>query len=294
MQKESFLKYLQFEKRYSEHTIRAYRSDLNQFYLFSSNTSDNCNDLQINHKIIRNWIVFLIESNISTRSINRKLVSLSSYYKYLIRTGVITENPLDKVIKPKTGKKLPNFIAKNQMNNFLDNFDFGNDFEGVRNRLIIELFYATGIRLSELVNLKNTSIDINKQTIKVLGKRNKERIIPFTPNLKIHIVAYLQIKQEKLLTEKNEYFFITKSGKKIYDKLVYRVVNKYLHYATTLEKKSPHILRHTFATHMLNNGSDLNTIKELLGHANLSATQIYTHNTFEKLNTIYKQAHPRA
>lgn len=297
MHKDSFIKYLQFEKRYSSHTIRSYSIDLDQFISFCKHSLKHFDPLNISHKIIRSWIVYLMENNISPRSVNRKITTLKSFYKFLIREKLITHNPLDKILSPKINKKLPFFVEEAHMNILLSStsgIDFGDDYEGFRNRLIIEMFYLTGIRLSELINLKNTDVDTQNLTIRVLGKQNKERIIPFSKNFKKSIDEYVEKKNKSLNLQQSNYFFLTKKGNKIYEKLVYRVVNKYLHFVTTIEKKSPHILRHTFATHILNKGADLNAIKELLGHANLSATQIYTHNTFEKLKKIYKQAHPRA
>lgn len=297
MHSDSFIKYLQFEKRYSSHTIRSYSIDLEQFFSFCKHSLKHFDPLNISHKIIRSWIVYLMENNISPRSVNRKITTLKSFYKFLIREKLIAHNPLDKILSLKINKKLPFFVEEAQMNILLSGtsgIDFGDDYEGFRNRLIIEMFYLTGIRLSELINLKNTDVDTQNLTIKVLGKQNKERIIPFSKNFKKSIDEYVEKKNKSLNLQQNNYFFLTKKGNKIYEKLVYRVVNKYLHFVTTIEKKSPHILRHTFATHILNKGADLNAIKELLGHANLSATQIYTHNTFEKLKKIYKQAHPRA
>jgi integrase/recombinase XerC len=201
---------------------------------------------------------------------------------------------MDKVISPKTSKKLPSFVEEVQINKLLDEFDFGNDFDGIRNKIIIEMFYNTGMRLSELIGIKDHDLDLNKCTVKVLGKRNKERILPLQLSFVKNLKEYKKNRTTEFPEIQHGYFFVTDKGNKLYEKFVYRIVNKYLNLVTTIEKKSPHILRHTFATHMLNNGADLNTIKELLGHANLAATQVYTHNTFEKLKTIYKQAHPRA
>ncbi|MCD4745235.1 MAG: tyrosine recombinase XerC [Bacteroidales bacterium] len=295
MLKENFIQYIQFEKRYSSNTVIAYQKDLDQFFSFINNEYNIYNLNDVDYLMIRSWLVNLMELSLTTRSVNRKLTTLKSFYKYLIKEGVIKENPMIKIISPKTSKKLPVFVEKKKMDLLFDDIDFGNNFCGIRDRLILEMFYHTGMRLSELVNLLHSDIDIYNSTIKVLGKRNKERIIPFGNNLKDLLSQYINIKQ-KLFRKKEEskYFFTTEKGRKIYNKLVYRIVNLYLGKVTTLDKKSPHVLRHTFATHMLNNGADLNSIKELLGHANLSATQIYTHNTIEKLKNIYKQAHPRA
>ncbi|UCG27478.1 MAG: tyrosine recombinase XerC [Bacteroidales bacterium] len=292
--KESFLKYLQFEKRYSINTIRSYRNDLSQFFQFTEDEFGHQDIHRIDHKGIRNWIVYMMENNISARSVNRKITTLKSFYKFLMREGIVQINPVEKVLTPKQEKKLPEFVDLEKMNELLDMYEFGDDFSGIRNRLIIELLYATGMRRSELVNLADRDVDLKKQTIRVIGKRNKERIIPFSTGLGKNIEMYIESRKEFTGTESGDYFFVTNRGQKIYEKLVYRIVRKHLDLVTTLEKKSPHILRHTFATHMLNRGADLNAIKELLGHSNLSATQVYTHNTFEKLKQIYKQAHPRA
>ncbi|MCX6257525.1 MAG: tyrosine-type recombinase/integrase [Bacteroidia bacterium] len=293
MYKELFLKYLRFEKRVSGHTIVSYENDLNQFFEYFANHEPGSSEISVNHRHIRDWVISLVENNYSARSVNRKISALKSFYKFLLKEGFIDHNPLDKILSPRIRKQLPSFVEKEKMDYLLDDIRFENDFEGVRNHLIIEMFYSTGMRLSELVNLKLQAVDNINSSLKVLGKRNKERIIPYGPNLKKQIEVYAGLR-ENLEIKDNDYFFLTSGGRKIYHKLVYRLVNKYLSMVTSLEKKSPHLLRHTFATQMLNNGADLNAIKELLGHSNLSATQIYTHNTFEKLKKIYKQAHPRA
>lgn len=287
--RDSFLKYLQFEKRLSSHTILAYSGDLEQFYTFLHTTYEIKKLSDINHVLIRSWVVELMEQKISPRSVNRKITTLKTFYKYLLRQGIATENPMLKIMSPKTSKRLPVFVEKDNMNTLIDTIAFGDDLEGIRNKLIIELFYATGIRLSELINLKLVNVDLEACQIKVLGKRNKERIIPFSNEIKNSIQDYM----DKKPGLPGEFLFQLKSGKKMYEKFVYRLVNEYLSVITTVDKKSPHVLRHTFATHMLNNGADLNAIKELLGHASLAATQIYTHNTVEKLKNIHKQAHPK-
>jgi len=287
---ERFINYLQFEKRFSSHTIVAYKNDINQFIVYSEKAYNLNLIEEINHLIIRSWVVSLMESKMSARSVNRKITTLKTFYKFLLRENVVSANPMLKIQSPKTSKKLPIFIEKTSMDVLLDNIEFEDDFFGRRNQLIIELFYATGMRLSELINLKQRDVDLHACQLKVLGKRNKERIIPFNNELKHKIDKYIALKPEI----KNEYLLINDKGKKLYEKFVYRLVNNYLSQVTTVQKKSPHILRHTFATHMLNNGADLNAIKELLGHANLSATQVYTHNTVEKLKNIHKQAHPKA
>ncbi|MEZ5198755.1 MAG: tyrosine recombinase XerC [Bacteroidales bacterium] len=292
---QKFIDYLNFEKRYSPHTIVAYHNDLNQFYYYLQNSYNINNISQVNFQMIRSWIVELLGEGIAPRSVNRKLSTLKSYYKYLQREDIIKINPLTKITSPKTNKKLPEFVDKDKMDFLFDQVVFSDDFEGIRDRLIISIFYSTGMRLSELINIKDQDIDLAKNQIKVVGKRNKERIIPFTDDLKKMIIQYKSARDNKKSNiSQQDHFFVTKKGKIIYKKLVYRLVIMYLSQVSTLQKNSPHVLRHTFATHMLNNGADLNAIKEILGHANLAATQVYTHNTIEKLKTVYKQAHPRA
>jgi integrase/recombinase XerC len=291
-QKESFLKYLKNQKRYSIHTIRAYSDDLEQFCSFCGFSAED-EILKVDHKQIRNWVASLIDNGISARSVRRKISSLKSFFKYLWREGKIPDNPVKRIIPPKIEKKLPVFVSTEHMNTLLTNTEFGTDFRGLRNRLIIDLFYQTGVRLSELINLRVVDIDRYNMQLKVLGKRNKERIIPLLKCLKNSIDEYL-VERNKIEIQEEDFLFITERGNKMYPRLIYRIVHNYLRLITTAEKKSPHILRHTFATHMLNAGADLNAIKELLGHSNLSATEIYTHNTFKKLKSIYKQAHPRA
>ena len=287
---QRFLNYLQFEKRFSNHTIIAYKTDIVSFSAYFKEVYNAELIQEVSYSIVRSWIVYLMQNKISPRSVNRKITSLKTFYKFLLRENIVLDNPMLKIQSPKMAKKLPVFIEKQNMDVLLDNIEFGDDFEGSRNKLIIELFYATGMRLSELINLKQVDVNLFDCQLKVLGKRNKERIIPFNKELKHKIDKYIALKEQN----KNDYFFISTKGKKLYEKFVYRLVNNYLSQVTTVQKKSPHILRHTFATHMLNNGADLNAIKELLGHANLSATQVYTHNTVEKLKNIHKQAHPKA
>lgn len=291
--KESFLSYLQYEKRYSKHTLVSYDCDLNQFFSFLLSYGIREDELvELNFKDIRKWIVFLMNDGCTARTVNRKLSSLKSFFKYLLRESLIQQNPMDKVVGPRQGKKLPSFVAEHSMV-LLQEVDFGEGFEGVRDRLVVEMFYQTGMRLSELMNLKVSSFDRSASVVRVLGKRNRERIIPVSNVLETLLDEYLG--QRFLICSKEDGFLIlTDQAKPAYEKLLYRIVVKHLSKITTLSKKSPHVLRHTFATHLLNNGADLNAIKELLGHASLSATQIYTHTSFERLNVIYKQAHPRA
>ena len=293
MVKELFLKYLQFEKRYSIHTLSSYETDLDQYLIFC-NSNEKHNEINEDHHLIRKWIVELIEGGKSARTVNRKISTLKSFYKYLIRNNFIQINPMDKVLQPKFKKNLPYFVEEKQMDLLLDKVDFGSDFSGIRDKMIIEMLYCTGIRLSELLGIKDKDFDEKKLTILVLGKRNKERLIPLSCDLNKEISEYLNMRDKEFEQKTNSYLFITDKGKQLYPKFVYRLVNKYLSYVTTIDKRSPHILRHTFATIMLNSGADLNAIKEFLGHSNLAATQIYTHTSFEKLKSIYKQAHPRA
>ena len=283
-----FLNFIKTEKRLSSHTVKSYSSDLKQFSKYLSKECNINSDInQVNFQTIRSWIVFLLENNINPRSVNRKISVLKSYYKFLIQEGILSYNPMIKIISPKTSKRLPSFVDKDDIQNLLDKVKFENNYIGNRDRLIIELFYVTGIRLSELINIKISDIDFNNNYIKVLGKRNKERLIPLSNNMTNKLKNYVN---ENHISE---YLFNNK-GKKMYSKLVYRLVKKHLNLVSSIDNKGPHVLRHTFATHMLNNGADINAIKELLGHSNLNATQVYTHNSIEKLKSVYNQAHPRA
>ena len=289
MQQEKFINYLSSEKRFSVHTITSYSNDINQFFLFLSEEYKITSELsEVNFQIVRSWIASLLEKGVAPRSVNRKISTLKTFFKFLIREGVIQESPMLKVVAPKSKKRLPLFVEEDQIESLLNGVEFDDGFIGERDKLIIELFYVTGIRLSELINIKISDLYFDNNLVKVLGKRNKERLIP----LSARIVKELQFFIEKYKID--NYLFTNLGGTKVYTKLVYRVVNKYIGKISSINKKSPHILRHTFATHMLNNGADINAIKELLGHANLSATQVYTHNTIEKLKSVYKQAHPRA
>jgi integrase/recombinase XerC len=292
---EKFLNYLKFEKRFSEHTQVSYTTDLNQFIQFAQNKYNCIEPSEVDYRMIRNWIVQLMDVHNSSRTVNRKLSALKSFYKFLLKEGLVSMNPLNKISSPKVSKRLPVFVEEKQMDVLLDEIEFGNDYRGQRNKLVVEMFYFTGIRLSELMNLRNSDIDFHSSTIKVTGKRNKERIIPITMEFSEELRKFIIFKQKSGLPGQNiEYFFVREKGQKLYPKAIYRVINSYLKLVTSIDKKSPHVIRHSFATHMLNHGADLNAIKEILGHSNLSATQVYTHNTFEKLTRIYKQAHPRA
>jgi integrase/recombinase XerC len=236
----------------------------------------------------------MLDNGLKTVSVHRKISCLRVFYRFLRKEGYVKNDPLQKVVLPKRKKNLPVFVEEEALANLLDNYSFGKGYPGVRNMTIIEMLYMTGIRRSELIGLQDVDVDLADGSIKVTGKRNKQRIIPVLNSFILHLEEYLKVRDEYFPGGKGGWFFITDKGNKLYDKYVYNTVNSYLAMVTTIEKKSPHVLRHTFATHMLNHGADLNSIKELLGHANLSATQIYTHNTFEKLKKIYKQAHPRA
>lgn len=289
---DEFLKYLRLEKRYSQHTAKAYQTDLIQFQDYLSEFYESSLQ-QAKHPMVRSWLAQMLDYGIAPRSVARKITALKSFYKFLIKEERLKENPTLKIIPPKSSKKLPVFVEQSQMAILLDELTFEEGFNGVRDKLIIELFYSTGIRQSELINLRLKDVSLSSNTIKVLGKRNKERLIPFTIELRHKLEAYIKSRAE-LSIKDTSYLLLTQKGKKLYPTLVYRQVNHYLSQVTSLDKKSPHVLRHTFATHMLNNGADLNAIKELLGHANLSATQVYTHNTIDKLKLVYNQAHPRA
>lgn len=294
---QSFLQFLQFEKRYSEHTIAAYRRDLEQLSVFLAEQPGSPSLEKAQSVHIRQWLVQLLNQGISSRSINRKLSSCKTFYRFAEKKGVIDSNPMVKVTAPKTKKRLPEYVDQKPMAYLLEVMAEDDSFVGIRNRLIIELLYSTGMRRSELIGLQEQDIDIAKGTIKVLGKGNKERLIPFGPDLKRSLEAYMTSKSNYLeesgiMSEKA--LLITEKGAAMYPKLVYSIVQDALGLVTTQDKKSPHVLRHSFATHMLNAGADLNAIKELLGHASLAATQVYTHNEIEVLKEVYKQAHPRA
>ena len=288
-----FQNYLVSEKRFSNHTVIAYIKDLEQFFEYVELEFGTFQLNEINHKTIRGWLVELLnEKGVSTNSVNRKLSSLKTYYRYLLLSSKYDVDHTVKVISPKLSKKLPEFVDQVSMNKLLSPDLFEDDFIGVRDQLIIEILYQTGIRLSELITIKVNDVGQGVKSIKVTGKRSKQRMVPVGVELQRLISNYLDARSKQVI--ESEELIITQKGKAAYPKLIYNVVNKYLGMVSTINKKSPHVLRHTFATHMLNNGADLNTIKELLGHASLSATQVYTHNSFEKLKTIYNQAHPRA
>lgn len=290
---ESFINYLKYEKRYSHLTAIAYKKDLDQFEEFFVKTIGDFNVEEINDKIARLWVIDLMDGGLSARTVNKKISALKSFYKYLLRLEVVKENNLVNVIVPKVRKKLPQFVEEKNLNHLLDDGFFGNDFEALRDKLIVSLFYGSGVRLAELMRLRDADVNQSESLLKVLGKRNKERIIPYPRSLNELINQY-KSERNQLFEGSTNSLFVTSAGKPVYEKLIYRVVNKYLALVTTIDQKSPHVLRHTFATHMLNRGADLNAVKEMLGHSNLSATQIYTHTSLEKIRKVYRQAHPRS
>jgi len=290
---ELFLNHLKYERRYSQNTITAYENDLDQFVLFGKKLVEDFCVEEVDYHLIRQWIVSLMDNGISAKSVNRKISTLKTFFKFLMREGVIEKNPTDKVAIPKMGKKLPVFVQEKEMNRLLDGRFFTEDFEGRRDKAVVSLFYGTGIRLSELVGIRFPDLNLIEKMVKVNGKRDKQRLVPFPLEISGVLNDYIELRNELFPAAEN-FLFLTGSGEPVYNKLIYRIVKRQLSLVTTVEKKSPHILRHSYATHLLNRGADLNAIKELLGHANLAATQIYTHTTFEQLKKVYKQAHPRA
>lgn len=289
-----FLKYLELEKRFSAHTIKAYQSDLFQFFAYLEETYSLTSILEVRHFHIRAWVVELMQNKITPRSINRKLSTLKTYFKFLKRRKEIQENPMLKVIAPKVGKRLPVVVKEIELENLFEKINFGEGYAAVRDEMVMEMLYSTGMRRSELINLTPNDLDFFNNQVKVLGKGNKERLIPFARPLADRLKNYLDIRNDEFGLSLTESLFLTEKGKEMYPKLVYNLVKKYLSQITTVEQRSPHVLRHSFATHLSNNGADLNAIKELLGHSSLAATQVYTHNSIEKLKKVYQQAHPKA
>ncbi len=289
----AFLDYLSLEKKYSAHTITAYEYDVLSFTAFYEKEFQNINIDAVSYHEIRNWIIFLVEQEISNKSINRKIASLKAYYNFLLKIEAITISPLAKHKALKVSKRIEIPFSELEMKKVLTEMPFTDDFEGRRNKLIIELLYATGMRRAELINLKIKDIDFSQATIKVLGKRNKERFIPLLTSVLKMLERYLLLRTTVLTSKSEDFLFLLKSGNKIYETLVYRVINDYFSRASSKVKRSPHILRHTFATHLLNKGADLNAVKELLGHASLASTQVYTHNSMAELKKIYAKSHPR-
>ena len=289
---EAFLDYLRFERNYSEHTVVAYETDLRQFGDFLKSVGEELDYTNVDADLIRSWVVNLMNSSKST-SVNRKLSSLRSFYRFLMKRGKTMVNPLAKITGPKNSKPLPTFLRENDMDRLLDEISYGEGFEAVRDRMILETFYATGMRLSELVGLNDTDVDFSAMQMKVTGKRNKQRLIPFAGELAADLREYIIIRNETI-PERSDAFFVLKNGKRMYPEKVYGIVRRNLAKVVSVKKKSPHVLRHTFATAMLNHEAELKSVKELLGHESLATTEIYTHTTFEELKKVYEQAHPRA
>ncbi|MDG5489917.1 tyrosine-type recombinase/integrase [Psychroserpens sp. SPM9] len=291
---KAFSDYLLLEKNYSQLTLKAYISDLEAFKEFISSEFQSDSIEQVNYQQIRNWIVSLVQSGITNRSINRKVSSLNTYYKFLLKTKTIKVNPLNKHKALKVSKKIQVPFSEEELQQVIEALHAATDFEGIRNRLIIELFYATGIRRIELVHLKLSDVDLSNKTLKVLGKRNKERFIPLIDSVCETINDYLDKRNDLETIRDTSYLFLTQKGVKIYETLVYRIINNYFSKVSAKVKRSPHILRHSFATHLLNQGANLNAVKELLGHSSLAATQVYTHNSIAELKKVYTNAHPRS
>ncbi len=294
MHEKAYYTYLEYQKRYSAHTIAAYQNDIEQFVLYLNSTFDIVDVLDVTHVHIRSWVVHLMQGNIKPRSINRKLSCLNSLYKFLIRRKVVKINPLRKVQGPKESKKLPSYVKQSNLEKLFKQIAFEDTFAGIRDRAVLYTLYATGLRRAELISLKRTSFDFANNQLKVLGKRNKERIVPYGQGLADMLTAYIKTRDAEFSSNLQDSFFVTNRGEELYPKFVYNLVKKYLSSVTTVDQRSPHTLRHSFATHLSNNGADLNSIKELLGHSSLTATQIYTHNSIEKLKEVYKKAHPKA
>ena len=291
---ESFLDYLRFERNYSDKTIVEYGRDIAQFRNFlQEGGSEEFVPAHVTPEMVREWIISLMDGGAAASSVNRKLSSLRSFYKYLLKRGEVAKDPLRKINGPKKKKPLPAFVKESDMDRLLDGTDFGEGFAGCRDRLIIETFYATGVRLSELIGLNDSDVDLSSSQLKVTGKRNKQRLIPFGDELKQTMLEYVNIRNEQT-PRTSEAFFVKENGERLYKSLVYNIVKRNLSKVVTQKKRGPHVLRHTFATTMLNHEAELGAVKELLGHSSLATTEIYTHTTFEELKKVYKQAHPRA
>jgi integrase/recombinase XerC len=291
---EKFIEYLQIEKKYSVNTLHAYKKDLAEFQEFIYENYDKYVIENVDYKVIRSWIVQLVKKNLSNRSINRKVSSLKSFYKFLVKTDTISSSPLIAHSPLKHSKKIQVPFSKDEIGALLDSDFFNSDYRGVLQKTIISFFYFTGVRRIELINLKASDVNMNSKTIRVMGKRNKERIIPMLPRLKESINEYLKIKSQKFNHKLHEHLFVSKSGIKLTEKYVYRTVNEYFKLVSPKVKKAPHVLRHSFATHLINEGADINSVKELLGHSSLSATQVYSHTSMERIKEVFKNSHPRA
>jgi len=288
----AFLAYLQFEKRYSIHTITAYSNDLIQFFDFVETQYEGIPFTQLTGTMVRSWLASMKEVEMTGKTLNRKISSLKSFFKYQIQQGQLVKSPMETVISPKISKRLPAFVAENDMEQLMLNLSFAEGWKGLTEKMVIQLFYATGMRLSELIQCKENQLDISKRVIKVVGKGNKERILPISIELATALKKYITEKPSEAIG--NNHLFVTEKGKALQPRAVYTFVKFHLSQVTTLQKKSPHVLRHSFATHLMNNGADLNAVKELLGHSSLAATQVYTHNTIEKLKEVFSKAHPKA
>lgn len=290
---DSFLDYLLHERNYAESTVERYKADVLELQKFGEEQLGSITPEKVDAELVRDWIAFLMDEQRCASTINRKLSSIRTYYRFLLRKGLVAVDPLQKVVGPKKKKPLPVFLKENEMNRLLDDIDFGESFEGCRDRMIIEMFYATGMRLSELVGLNDADVDFSTALIKVTGKRNKQRLIPFAKELESSMREYVNKRNEKFPL-RSDAFFVRKGGQRLYPGFVAALVKRNLSKVVTVKKRSPHVLRHTFATAMLNHGADLNSIKEFLGHESLATTEVYTHTTFEELKKVYNQAHPRA
>lgn len=291
---DKFLLYLQVELNYSARTIRAYGDDLRQFFLFCNLDPETVNYSTVSQRQIRTWLASLLSNSLSPRSVNRKLSALRRFYNFLLSRKVVTSNPLAEISGPKITQKLPSFITKDEASKLLDGIEYSDDFVGMRDLTILSLFYFTGVRVSEMTSLRVTDVDFDSQTVRVLGKGSKERLLPIHPSLIPLLTEYIAQRNTFIRANQTPFLIVSNKGNKPYPEMVYRIVRSHLSMVTTLEKKSPHVLRHTFATHLLDEGADINAIKELLGHSNLATTQIYTHTGVDKLKKAYKQAHPRA
>lgn len=291
---KDFLNYLQYQKRYSRHTIISYETDLAAFSHFLHTQYGETGIADIKPTFVRTWLASLKEQGNTSKTINRKISALKSFFKYQLKKEVLLMSPMEVISSPKNAKRLPQFVDKKDIDTLFTYVEFADDWQGATDRLILQILYNSGIRQAELINLQQNQIDINNASIKVLGKGNKERIIPISNQLKGSIQSYIKQKKEQFPENKEPFLLINKKGRKLYPRYVYDVVKKYLSLVTTIDKKSPHILRHSFATHLTNNGADINAIKELMGHSSLAATQIYTHNSIEKLKEAFKKAHPKA
>lgn len=290
---DSFLDYLLHERNYSKGTVEYYRADILELQRFGEEMLGDLTPLDVDAELVREWIASLMDKGLASNTINRKLSSVRTYYKFLLRRGKVAVDPLRKVTGPKKKKPLPVFLREGEMNRLLDDMDFGEGFEGCRDHMIIEMFYATGMRLSELIGLGDKDVDFSASLVKVTGKRNKQRLIPFDEELGRSMREYVNVRNEAVPV-RSDAFFVRKNGKRLYRGIVACLVKRNLSKVVTVKKRSPHVLRHTFATAMLNNGADLGSIKELLGHESLATTEVYTHTTFEELKKVYNQAHPRA